>query len=146
MSNPEALIRIREKLASLLGQYHALMQEKQRLTSEIEKLKGLLAQERSQQEVLTTQLSAAKLKTTSLSESEKAAFEKKINLFYDIIEKKENATKLSLAKNLLKLKRFEQWCRDLTRDAVIDAGSSEQYEEVFYFIREEINKQLSTFP
>jgi len=53
---------------------------------------------------------------------------------------------LSLAKNLLKLKRFEQWCRDLTRDAVIDAGSSEQYEEVFYFIREEINKQLSTFP
>jgi len=37
-----------------------------------------------------------------------AAFEKKINLFYDIIEKKENATKLSLAKNLLKLKRFEQ--------------------------------------
>lgn len=75
-----------------------------------------------------------------------AAFEKKINLFYDIIEKKENATKLSLAKNLLKLKRFEQWCRDLTRDAVIDAGSSEQYEEVFYFIREEINKQLSTFP
>lgn len=87
MSNPEALRRIREKLASLLGQYHALMQEKQRLTSEIEKLKGLLAQERSQQEVLTTQLSAAKLKTTSLSESEKAAFEKKINHYIKEIDR-----------------------------------------------------------
>jgi chromosome segregation ATPase len=87
MSNPEALIRIREKLASLLGQYHALMQEKQRLTSEIEKLKGLLAQERSQQEVLNTQLSAAKLKTTSLSESEKAAFEKKINHYIKEIDR-----------------------------------------------------------
>ena len=87
MSNPEALRRIREKLASLLGQYHALMQEKQRLTSEIEKLKGLLAQERSQQEVLITQLSAAKLKTTSLSESEKAAFEKKINHYIKEIDR-----------------------------------------------------------
>ena len=87
MSNPEALRRIREKLASLLGQYHALMQEKQRLTSEIEKLKGLLAQERSQQEVLNTQLSAAKLKTTSLSESEKAAFEKKINHYIKEIDR-----------------------------------------------------------
>ncbi|MBM3921853.1 MAG: hypothetical protein FJ340_01460 [Sphingomonadales bacterium] len=87
MSNPEALQRIREKLASLLGQYHALLQEKQRLTSEIEKLKGLLAEERSQQEVLTTQLSAAKLKTTSLSESEKAAFEKKINHYIKEIDR-----------------------------------------------------------
>jgi len=87
MSNPEALQRIREKLASLLGQYHALLQEKQRLTSEIEKLKGLLAEERSQQEVLTTQLSAAKLKTTSLSESEKAVFEKKINHYIKEIDR-----------------------------------------------------------
>jgi hypothetical protein len=63
------------------------MQEKQLLTSEIEKLKGLLAQERSQQEVLNTQLSAAKLKTTSLSESEKAAFEKKINHYIKEIDR-----------------------------------------------------------
>jgi chromosome segregation ATPase len=87
MSKVESLKRIREKLATLLGQYNALQQEKQRLTSEIETIKKLLTQEQSQKELLSTQLSAAKLQTSSLSETEKAAFEKKINHYIKEIDR-----------------------------------------------------------
>jgi hypothetical protein len=87
MSNAADLQRIREKLKQLIAQHQTLQREKRRLTDEIELLKGTLSEQRSQNQGLTDQLSAAKVRTTGLSQEEKSAIEKKINHYIKEIDR-----------------------------------------------------------
>lgn len=87
MSNAEDLQRIREKLKQLIADHHALQNEKRRLVGEIEKIKLTLTEQRSQNQELVDQLSAAKLKTTGLSQEEKTVIEKKINHYIKEIDR-----------------------------------------------------------
>jgi ABC-type transporter Mla subunit MlaD len=87
MSNTADIQRIKQKLKQLIEQQHALQNEKRRLTDEIEKLKGALTDQRSQNQGLTDQLSAAMVRTTGLSQEEKSAIEKKINHYIKEIDR-----------------------------------------------------------
>lgn len=87
MSNTVDIQRIKQKLKLLIEQQHALQNEKRRLTDEIEKLKGALTEQRSQNQGLTDQLSAAMVRTTGLSQEEKSAIEKKINHYIKEIDR-----------------------------------------------------------
>ena len=87
MSNTVDIQRIKQKLKQLIEQQHALQNEKRRLTDEIEKLKGALTEQRSQNQGLTDQLSAAMVRTTGLSQEEKSAIEKKINHYIKEIDR-----------------------------------------------------------
>jgi len=87
MSNAEDLQRIREKLKQLIAPHHTLLSEKRRFTDEIEKLKGALNEQRTHNQELIEQLSAAKVRTTGLSQEEKAAIEKKINHYIKEIDR-----------------------------------------------------------
>jgi chromosome segregation ATPase len=87
MSTAEDLQRIREKLKQLIAAHHTLLSEKRRFTDEIEKLKGALNEQRTHKQELIDQLSAAKVRTTGLSQEEKAAIEKKINHYIKEIDR-----------------------------------------------------------
>jgi chromosome segregation ATPase len=87
MSTAEDLQRIREKLKQLIAAHHTLLSETRRFTDEIEKLKGALNEQRTHNQELIDQLSAAKVRTTGLSQEEKAAIEKKINHYIKEIDR-----------------------------------------------------------
>ncbi|MFM8806602.1 MAG: hypothetical protein ACKOD1_04500 [Sphingomonadales bacterium] len=87
MSNAADLQRIREKLQQLIAAHNALLSEKRRLSDEIEKLKGALTEQRTHNQGLSDQLSAALVRTTGLSQEEKTAIEKKINHYIKEIDR-----------------------------------------------------------
>lgn len=87
MSHAEDLQRIRQKLKQLIEQHQTLLSEKKRLSVEVEKVKQTLSEQRSLNQGLSDQLSAAQFKTGGLSQDEKAAIEKKINHYIKEIDR-----------------------------------------------------------
>jgi regulator of replication initiation timing len=87
MSHAEDLQRIRQKLKQLIEQQHTLLIEKQKLGNELDKIKSTLAEQRSLNQGLSDQLSAAQLKNHGLSQEEKDAIEKKINHYIKEIDR-----------------------------------------------------------
>jgi len=87
MNQVSVLKSITEKTRRLIEQHQAVKKEKDRLVAELEKLKTALSDQRSLCETLTNQLAAAQIKTTGMDDSEKKAFEKKINHYIKEIDR-----------------------------------------------------------